>query len=262
MVEREEVKFTSPHKCIKNASTNGRILTEHWLNISRGLRHQKGQERPRHNQVGWKKEEGRKKRRGRGMGTAPLAGERKERRGFHKGGSLLTVGRSVGQNGSTGLSEVSTTTGECGRTGWDLYSWSVPQPKMCVHWYRWGLGSESWVWKANPERRLLWATKRQPEGIGVRKPITLNACGGNPDSTEAKRHCWVMCKGQPLTTQWLLPHCALGRLPARLTFTSPWPLAKAPHFSPGWLSCECSCRLPHPCGPSGHHRILFTLSPA
>ena len=36
------------------------------------------------------------------MGTAPLAGEGKERRGFHKGGSLLTVGRSVGQNGSTG----------------------------------------------------------------------------------------------------------------------------------------------------------------
>ena len=61
MVEKEEVKFTSPHKCIKNASANGTILKEHWLNISRDLRPLKGQKRPRHNQVGWKKEEGRKK---------------------------------------------------------------------------------------------------------------------------------------------------------------------------------------------------------
>lgn len=53
----------------------------------------------------------------------------------------------------------------------------------------WGLCSETWVWKANPERGLLSAAKRQPEGTGVRKSITLNACGGNLDSTEAKRHC-------------------------------------------------------------------------
>lgn len=123
------------------------------------------------------------------MGTAPLAGELKERRGFYKGGRLLTVGRSVGtERKHWGLSEASTA-GECGRTEADLYSWSVPQPKMCVLWYRWGLGSETRVWKANPERGLLLATKRQPEGIGLRNSITLNACGGNPDSTEAKRHC-------------------------------------------------------------------------
>ena len=52
MVEKEEVKFTSPHKCIKNASANGTILKEHWLNISGDLRPLKGQKRPRHNQVG------------------------------------------------------------------------------------------------------------------------------------------------------------------------------------------------------------------
>ena len=33
--------LTSPHKYIKNTSTNGIILTEHLLNIIRGLRHLK-----------------------------------------------------------------------------------------------------------------------------------------------------------------------------------------------------------------------------
>lgn len=97
-----------------------------------------------------------------------------------------------------------------------------------------------------PERGLLLAVKRQPERTGVRKPITLNACGANLDSTDAKRHCCDV-QGphlQPVTMHWPLPHCALGRLPSGLTFTCPWPLAKAPHSSLGWLSCECSCRLP------------------
>ena len=33
MAEEEKVEFTSPHKCIKNTSTNG-ILTKHLLNTS------------------------------------------------------------------------------------------------------------------------------------------------------------------------------------------------------------------------------------
>lgn len=147
MAEKEEVKVTSPHKCIENASTNGPVLKGHWLNISRGLRPLKGQERPRPNQVGWKKE-GRKKRRGRWMGTAPLAGELKDRRGFTREAASSTEGRSVGTEWEQwGLSEESTTAGQWGRTERDLYSWSVPQPKMCAHWYRWGLGSETRVWK-------------------------------------------------------------------------------------------------------------------
>ena len=33
--EQEDLEFTSPHKHIKNTSTNGTILTEHMLNTSR-----------------------------------------------------------------------------------------------------------------------------------------------------------------------------------------------------------------------------------
>ena len=34
--EYEDVEFISPHKRIKNTSTNGTILTGHWLNTNRG----------------------------------------------------------------------------------------------------------------------------------------------------------------------------------------------------------------------------------
>ena len=32
------MKFVAPDKCVKNTSTNGTVLTEHLLNISRRLR--------------------------------------------------------------------------------------------------------------------------------------------------------------------------------------------------------------------------------
>ena len=258
MVEREEVKCTSPYKCIKNASTNGRILTEHWLNISRGPRHQKGQERPRHNQVGWKKEKERKRD---GNGTTGGGGEGEKR--FPQGRQPPHSGEISGTEWEHWeLSEASTTTGECGRTGWDLYSWSVPQPKMCVLWYRWGLGSESWVWKANPERGLLWATKRQPEGIGVRKPITLNACGGNPDSTEAKRHCWVMCKGQPLNHAQASASLRIRETPSRADFHKSMATGQSTSFQFRVALLWTQLQTSPPLWPYGHHRILFTLSPA
>ena len=38
MAEYEDVEFVSPHKYIKNTSTNGTILTEHLLNISGRIR--------------------------------------------------------------------------------------------------------------------------------------------------------------------------------------------------------------------------------
>ena len=36
MAEQEDVEFASPHKYIKNTSTNGTVLTEHLLNTSGG----------------------------------------------------------------------------------------------------------------------------------------------------------------------------------------------------------------------------------
>ena len=37
MAEQEDAEFISPHKYIKNTSTNGTVLTEHLQNISRRL---------------------------------------------------------------------------------------------------------------------------------------------------------------------------------------------------------------------------------
>ena len=37
MEEQEDVEFVFPHKCIKNTSTKGTVLTEHLLNISGSL---------------------------------------------------------------------------------------------------------------------------------------------------------------------------------------------------------------------------------
>ena len=50
--ELEDMEFISLYKCIKNTSTDGKTFTKHQLNSSKDLRHQKGQKRSPHNQVG------------------------------------------------------------------------------------------------------------------------------------------------------------------------------------------------------------------
>ena len=56
--------FFFPHKCIKNTSTHGTILTEHLINTSRGAQTPKRKESSPYKHVIWKKEERTKKRRG------------------------------------------------------------------------------------------------------------------------------------------------------------------------------------------------------
>ena len=60
------MEFISPHKYIKNTSTNGIILTEQMLNISRWLQSPK-----RKRKIPW--QAGRKKKRGIRKGAVPLA---------------------------------------------------------------------------------------------------------------------------------------------------------------------------------------------
>ena len=105
------MEFISPHKYIKNASTNRTILTEHWLNTSRGPRTPKRtrkipmklgrmEERRREN------EEERK-----GAVTTPLGGMLKVRRGSRIQGNPLTGGEiSWDRRGARGLSEESAAT--------------------------------------------------------------------------------------------------------------------------------------------------------
>ena len=49
--EWQDVEFNFPHKCIKNTSTNGTIITENLLNISRGPWTSKKTRKIPHNQV-------------------------------------------------------------------------------------------------------------------------------------------------------------------------------------------------------------------
>ena len=73
------MEFTSPHKCIKNASTNG-ILTKHLLNTSgRSWTPKRTRKFPM--QLGRIKERKKRKKRGNGKGPAPPGGELKVRRG-------------------------------------------------------------------------------------------------------------------------------------------------------------------------------------
>ena len=92
---------------------NGTILTEHQLNTSRGPQTPKRTSKSLHNQVGWKKDEGIKKRRRSRTGPVPWGG-RSWRRGEvpTPGEALSPMGRSVKTEGEIQeLSEESAATG-------------------------------------------------------------------------------------------------------------------------------------------------------
>ena len=80
--------------------------------LAEDLRPLKGQERFLCNKVGWKKEEGKRKRRGRGTGPAPLAGSWRREEVPTLGEAPSLVGRSVGTERQLWeLSEESAATG-------------------------------------------------------------------------------------------------------------------------------------------------------
>ena len=64
------MEFTSPHKYIKNTSTNGTILTEHLLNTSR--RPQTPKRTKKNSHTTGQDERKEKKKIGNGKGPAPL----------------------------------------------------------------------------------------------------------------------------------------------------------------------------------------------
>ena len=66
MAEKEDVEFISPHQYIKNATTNGKVLTEFFLNTSWRLQTPKRTKKKKKspcNQKGWKKKKKRKEKR-------------------------------------------------------------------------------------------------------------------------------------------------------------------------------------------------------
>ena len=247
--EREDVEFISPHKCIKSTSKNGTILTEHQLNTSSRPQTPKVPERSPRNQVGWKKEEGKRKRKGSRMRPVPLVREMKERRGSCIRGTTLT-GRKFSWNRRGTLGAIG---GECsnwsvaGRAEWDIYWWSMPQPcmpqpEMCVCQWGWGLSAGTGVWRANLVRGLLLAVRRQTEGMGVRKSATGNACGGNPDCHRSEAPLLSDMQGTG-------PHCSLS-----LHSLATASLDTRTGSRLGRLSCTCGCWLHHATHPhKGSH---------
>ena len=180
-------------------------------NTTKDLGHQKGLERFPHNRVGLKKE-GKKKRRGSRMGSAPMRGSWS--RGevpTHGEGSTLT-GKSVGTEGEhlrlleegemadlwqTGQSETYT----------DGLRHSPARPRLgsvSASAHR-GWELECGDWRANLGKGLLLAARRQPEGTGGRKSITRNACGGNLDCHRTKMPLLSDVQGVELTLQPLCP---------------------------------------------------------
>lgn len=173
------------------------------------------------------------------MGTASMAGELKDRRGFVREAASSTEGRSAGtecERKGTIRGEHNWSMGQ--RTEWDLYSWSVPQPKMCAHWYRWGLGSKHGFGNISGKGTAVSCEETALSQDRSKETHNPECLWSKPDSTDAKRHCCDV-QGPHLVAC----HHALASAPianretsSGLTFTCPWPLAKAPHSSLGWLS--------------------------
>ena len=160
----------------------------HWTLVE-DLRHLKWWKIPI--QLGRTKD--RKKERGNGKGSAPLAGSwrRGEVPTFREAPSWW--GKQVGQRRSFRRSEGNATTS----------LWKARQSKICTHglcWspanpsvsprvstgVEWGWVLGSGVWRADPGTGQLLAVKRQPEGTGVRSSTTGNVCRKSLDHHRGK----------------------------------------------------------------------------
>ena len=119
----------------------------------------------------------------------PLGGELKVRRGSCIWGNPSPQGDQVGQKGIFRGSEESAATS----------LWQAGQSENSKDGLRHGpvctilrhSAHRDWVlecgaWRADPGRGLLLAERRQPEGTGVRRSTTRNACGGITDHHRSK----------------------------------------------------------------------------
>ena len=135
------------HRYIKNTSTSGMIHTEHLLNAVRSLTSERAR-KPLCNQVGQKKKERKKKKKGIRMGPVPQGGSCEGGKVLHPGKSPHQRGDQPGWRGSLG-GEHSNRFVE-GKMESDLHRWSVsppctPQPKTLVCQCGQGLGAEAWA---------------------------------------------------------------------------------------------------------------------
>ena len=153
--------------------------------------------------------------------------------------SSLVV-RSIGTEGEVwGLSEESAATGlwQAGHsetyTDSPCHSPAHPSLKHVSASADGGWVLEPGVWRANLGRGLLLAARRRPEGMGVRKSATRNACGGNLDCHRNKAPLLSDTQGARLPLQPL----SLCTGPASLD------TGRDPHW--GWLSCTCNLWLPY-----------------
>ena len=130
---------------------------------------QEGQGRFLCNQIGWKKKERKRKKRGSRTGLHPWW-RVKVRRGPHIWGNPSPAGPSAGVEGKLrGLEGESSSHAPAGRTEGKPHRWSrpqpwAPQPEVGVRQCAQGR-EERGIWRAGPGRRLLLAMRKQSEGM-------------------------------------------------------------------------------------------------
>ena len=218
--------------------------------LAEDLEHWKGQERLPLNWIGWKKEEGKKKRRGSGTGPATLVGSwgRGEVPASREAPSLM--GKLFGTEGEhlrlleegemtrlwqTGQSETYTVCATALRTP----DWNM---SASVH-EGWELECEDL--RANPGRELPLAVRRQPEGMGRGKSTTGNAYGGNLVCHRSKASLLSGMQGVEPTLQPLSPHVLAPASPgAKKGPCQGWPsmcLLLGTRKGPCWAWHTCAC---------------------
>ena len=164
--------------------------------------HLKGQERSPCNQVGWKKEDGKRKRRGSRMGPAPPVGRWRWGNAPASGEPPSPAGRSAGTEGEPqGLEGEPSNQSAAGRTEWDLHRWSVPCPvHPSLRWASasahggWGLQHE--VWKQTWGGDCCWPWRDSLRGQEWGAPQQRMFAEEAWTSREARSHGWVTRKEQ------------------------------------------------------------------
>ena len=131
----------------------------------------------------------------------------------------------------------------------------VHQTETCVCQCGQGLGAGMWVWRTNLGRRLLLAVRRHPEGMGVRKSATGNACGRNADHHTSKAPLLTDMQGgrtaiaASLPMHWSLPSQALGRTPtgagSLMPMAAGYPTHPIPLRAPANPAAAASAPSPH-----------------
>ena len=193
--------------------------------LAEDLEHLKGQEESPRDWVGWKK--------GNRTEHAPLWRELKERRGSHTQGSRVTGREIIWDRDRVSGTQRRVQQLVCGRTEWDLYRRSmpqpcVPQPEKGVCWCGGGLGAGMWGMESRPGKGTAVGWEETAWGDGSEELHNQECSWRKPRLTTQKQSAtvkWCARGGAAiavsLLTCWPLPLWALQRAPTRAGLHAP-----------------------------------------